>query len=88
MFHNGLAIIGDSRRDLLFIKKVMKSRLFWFYITKSSKHYGSEYFSLSKNYFKNFGVYNFSDNEKDYIIDEKEQEKINSLIELKYEITF
>jgi hypothetical protein len=48
LFYNGLALIAKNNRDLEFMKKIMSSRLFWFYVTKSSKPYGSGYYSLSR----------------------------------------
>lgn len=86
LFYNGLALIADSERELEFMKKIMSSRLFWFYIINSSKPYGSGYFSLSRNYIKNFGIYDFSEEEIDLIIAEDNQEKLNQFIESKYEI--
>jgi hypothetical protein len=86
LFYNGLALIGKSVRDLEFMKKIMSSRLFWFYITNSSKPYGSGYFSLSRNYIKNFGIYDFNEEEINLILTEENQEKLNQFIESKYEI--
>ncbi|MCT4598296.1 MAG: SAM-dependent methyltransferase [Vallitalea sp.] len=83
-FHNGLAIIGKNKKELEFLKKLLSSRLFWFYITNSSRMYGHDYFSLSKNYFKNFGVYDFSEKEIDYILNEKNRLKIDKFIEQLY----
>lgn len=62
----------------------MSSRLFWFYITNSSKPYGSGYYSLSRNYIKNFGIYNFTEDEIDWLTKEKDQEKLDNFIETKY----
>lgn len=84
LFYNGLAVISENEKELHFLKKLMSSRLFWTYIRFSSKPYGSGYYSLSRNYIKNFGVYNFDDKEKDYIIDTNEQKKIDNFIESKY----
>jgi len=86
LFYNGLALIADAERELEFMKRIMSSRLFWFYITNTSKPYGSGYFSLSRNYIKNFGIYDFSEDEIDFIIAEDNQERINQFIESKYEI--
>ena len=85
LFYNGLAVVGDNQRNLLLLKKLMSSRLFWFYITNSSKPYGSGYFSLSRNYLKNFGIYQFSEGEIDRLIamDDKEA---NDFIEEKYHV--
>lgn len=86
LFYNGIAVIGQNETDLCFLKKIMQSKLFWFYITNTSKPYGSGYFSLSRNYIKNFGVYPFSKEEYSNILNEKDMKKIDHLLEMKYEI--
>ncbi len=86
LFYNGLAVITDDERELHFLKKLMKSKLFWTYVKLSSKPYGSGYYSLSRNYIKNFGVYNFNQEEKDFIINTVEQNKVDNFIESKYGI--
>lgn len=86
LFYNGQAIIGKNNEELLFIKKIMESKLFWYYIKTSSKPYSSDYYSLNGNYIKNFGVYNFTEEEKTYIIKENNLKKLNSFIESKYGI--
>ncbi|HEJ8031171.1 TPA: HsdM family class I SAM-dependent methyltransferase [Serratia marcescens] len=86
MFYNGIAVIGCSLYELLFIQKIIRSRLFWYYITKTSKPYSSEYFSLTGNYINNFGVYQFSVDEMNYIISENNKEKLDEFIESKYDI--
>ncbi|HHH0660523.1 TPA: class I SAM-dependent DNA methyltransferase [Yersinia enterocolitica] len=87
MFYNGIAIIGHSLRELLLIQKIISSRLFWYYIKKTSKPYSSDYFSLNGNYINNFGIYQFSSHEIDYIIAENDNEKLDDFIESKYGIT-
>lgn len=84
LFYNGLAVVTENEKELHFLKKLMTSRLFWTYIELSSKPYGSGYYSLSRNYIKNFGVYNFNDKEKDFIINTNEQKEIDTFIESKY----
>lgn len=84
LFYNGLAVVTENEKELHFLKKLMTSRLFWTYIELSSKPYGSGYYSLSRNYIKNFGVYNFDDKEKDFIINTNEQKDIDTFIESKY----
>jgi hypothetical protein len=88
LFHNGLAIIGENEKELQFLQKLMSSRLFWFYIINTSKPYGSGYYSLSRNYIKNFGIFDFTENEIDYIISENNSEILNEFIESKYGVTF
>lgn len=86
LFVNGLAIIGNNKRELELLKKIMSSQLFWFYIINSSKPYGSGYYSLSRNYIKNFGIFDFSEEQKDYIINTPSQEEIDSFLLKIYDI--
>lgn len=84
MFYNGIAIVGHSLNELIFIQKIINTRLFWYYITNTSKPYSSDYFSLNGNYINNFGVYQFSADEINYIISEKDKNKLDVFIENKY----
>lgn len=86
LFHNGLALLSYDENELLVAKKIMQSRLFWFYIISTSKPYGSGYFSLSRNYLKSFGVYNFTEEQKRYLICECDQLKINKFLEKLYDV--
>lgn len=86
LFYNGLALVAQNQKDLEFMKKIMSSRIFWFYVTQTSKPYGSGYYSLSRTYIKNFGFYDFNEDEIDLIIKEDNQEWLNQFIESKYEI--
>lgn len=84
IFYNGIAIIEYSLNELTFIQKIINSRLFWHYITNTSKPYSSDYFSLNGNYINNFGVYQFPADEINYIISEKDKNKLDIFIENKY----
>lgn len=86
LFHNGLAVVTENERELFFLQKLMSSKIFWFYIKNTSKPYGSDYYSMSRNYIKNFGVYDFSEEEKTYIINEQNKNKLDSFFEKKYDI--
>lgn len=86
LFYNGLAVVTDNEGELLFLKKLLSSNIFWFYIKNSSKPYGSGYYSLSRNYIKNFGVYPFTQNDKDFIRNEDDMDVVNSFIESKYSL--
>lgn len=88
LFYNGQAIIGHSEQEMLVIKKIMESRLFWYYIMTTSKPYSSNYYSLNGNYIKNFGIYDFSQDEKKFLIEEQNKKKLDSFLEKKYDITF
>ena len=82
LFVNGLAIVGENERELQYLSKIMSSRLFWFYIVHSSKPYGSDYYSLSRNYIKNFGIYDFSENQIERLIELELQEEIDDYLEV------
>jgi adenine-specific DNA-methyltransferase len=86
LFVNGLAIVGENERELQYVSKIMSSRLFWFYIVNSSKPYGSGYYSLSRNYIKNFGIYDFSEDQINQLLILTSQEEIDEYLEGLYEI--
>lgn len=86
LFYNGQAIIGHSEEEMLLVKKILESRLFWFYIKTTSKPYSSNYYSLNGNYINNFGIPNFTKNDVDFILNESSQQVINEFIENYYGI--
>ncbi len=86
LFYNGQAVIGHTEDEMLFIKKIMESRLFWYYIKTTSKPYSSEYYSLNGNYIKNFGVCQLSDSEMDFVLNENNKNILDVFFEEKYEI--
>ena len=86
LFYNGLAVVEEEVKELLFLQKLLSTNLFWFYIENSSKPYGSGYFSLSRNYIKNFGVIEFTEEEKDFIINLKIKGELDQFVEGKYNI--
>lgn len=84
LFYNGIAVIGNTKRELQILKKLMSSRLFWFYIKHTSKPYSSQYYSLSKNYIKNIGIADFSREEENRLLSETDEVLLNAFIEKKY----
>ena len=88
LFYNGLALLAQSRNELLVIKKIMESRLFWFYIQNSSKPYTSGYFSFSSNYIRNFGICNLDKDEIKFVINEQDKVVLDNFFETKYGIEF
>ncbi|MDW3191279.1 MAG: N-6 DNA methylase [Cytophagales bacterium] len=87
LFVNGLAIVGENKRELEYLSKIMSSRLFWFYIVNSSKPYGSGYYSLSSNYIKNFGIFDFSDEQIEQLIELRGKKEIDDYLEQLYGVT-
>ncbi len=88
LFYNGYAIVSDSEADLRFIQKILISDLFWYYIKHISKPYSGDYFSLAKNYIKNFGIPEFTNEEKKKLMRLKRKSSINNFLQEKYKIVF
>lgn len=86
LFYNGYAIISDSERELKLIQKILKSSLFWFYIKNTSKPYEGNFFALSKNYIKNFGICDLTPKEEEYLLSETNERKLDSFIWSKYQL--
>lgn len=87
LFYNGLAVVGSSIKKMMILKKVLESSVFWYYIESTSKPYSSNYYSLNGNYIRNFGICNLSEEEKEFILKEKDQEVLNKFFEKKYDIS-
>lgn len=85
-FYNGLALIGESLKVIEFARLIMQTRLFWFYISSTSKPYSAGYYSLNGNYIRNFGIYGFSEDEVDYLLSEEDFDKVNNYFEYKYDV--
>jgi hypothetical protein len=85
-YYNGQAIIDNSIKKLKLIKKIIESRLFWYYITSTSKPYSSNYYSLNGNYVKNFGICELSKEEELFLISEQNKKTIDEFLEKKYGI--
>lgn len=71
LFYNGISIISESIDDLLVIKKILESDIFYKYISHTTKDYSSGYISLSRNYIKNFGIINLNKEQIDFILSTK-----------------
>ncbi|MGD9716049.1 MAG: class I SAM-dependent DNA methyltransferase [Sulfuricurvum sp.] len=84
LFYNGIAVIADDKNELDLLKKIMESDVFWFYVESTSKNYSSGYYSLSRNYIKNFGIFPFSEEEKQYLLNEVDSRVTNRFICKKY----
>lgn len=86
LFYNGQAIVGHSTEQMQLIKKILESRLFWYYIKTTSKPYSSEYYSLNGTYIKNFGIPDFTESDIDFLINESNKNIINIFLEDYYGI--
>ncbi|AKD54942.1 hypothetical protein SD10_08540 [Spirosoma radiotolerans] len=76
LFYNGLAIVSENLEDLILIKKILESEIFFKYIRSTTKDYASGYISLSRNYLKNFGIYQFSTAEKRRFLEAEDSNEV------------
>ena len=85
-FNNGMSALSNNLEDLEILQKIFMSDIFWFYIKSVSKYYSSNYYSLGRNYIKNFGIYNFTDKEKSFLINSSDKKLINKFLNKKYDV--
>jgi len=86
LFYNGYAVISDNLFELQVLQKILMSKIFWFYIKNTSKPYSGKFFSLAKNYVKNFGVCDLTDMEKVFLLEMNDANVIDAFLINKYEI--
>lgn len=86
MFYNGQAVIGHSDEEMILVKKIMESKLFWYYIQTTSKPYSSNYYSLNGSYINNFGICELNDDELSFVLKEQDKEVLDNFFEMKYQV--
>jgi adenine-specific DNA-methyltransferase len=86
LFYNGYAILSNSIEELHILQKILMSKIFWFYIQNTSKPYAGNYFSVAKNYIKNFGICALNTQEKRIILELQKKEEIDHFLMNKYDI--
>ena len=64
LIYCGYAFYDDSSDNLLVLKKILESNIFYYYIKHTSKPYSTGYYSYAKNYLKSFGICQLTNNEK------------------------
>jgi methylase of polypeptide subunit release factors len=84
LFYNGYAILSNDNEKLLVLQKILMSKVFWFYIEHTSKPYAGNYFSVAKNYIKNFGICDLTEIEKQTLLRMNNKEEIDSFLLPKY----
>lgn len=82
LYNGGIGIFYKGSLELL--QKILKSKVFWYYILKTSKEYKSNFRAVANNFIENFGIPNFTQDEKDFLIKEKSQEKIDNFLIKRY----
>lgn len=87
LIYCGYAIYNDSEKELLFLKRVLESSVFDYYMKNTSKPYSTGYYSYAKNYVKSFGIYPFSDEQKRLLLSMKTKVEIDDYIKKVYKVT-
>lgn len=86
MIYCGYAIYNESETELLFLKKVLESSVFDYYMKNTSKPYSTGYYSYAKNYVKSFGIYPFTEEQKQHILSLRTKEEVDECIRTIYQI--
>ena len=86
MIYCGYAIYNESETELLFLKNVLESSVFDYYMKNTSKPYSTGYYSYAKNYVKSFGIYPFTEEQKQHILSLRSKEEVNEYIRSVYKI--
>ena len=86
MVYCGYAIYNESETELLFLKKILESSVFDYYLKNTSKPYSTGYYSYAKNYVKSFGIYPFSDEQKNHLLSLQTKDEIDNYIKEIYGI--
>lgn len=86
-FYNGYAIVSDSENELKVLQKILKSKIFWFYVVHTSKPYSNGYYSLAINYIKNFGIPYLTVDEKNELLSEEDPTVIDLILSKKYGVS-
>lgn len=86
LIYCGYAIYNDSETELLFLKRVLESSVFDYYMKNTSKPYSTGYYSYAKNYVKSFGVYPFSEAQKQYIISLNTKNEVDEYVKRMYDV--
>ena len=86
MIYCGYAIYNESEIELLFLKRVLESSVFDYYMKHTSKPYSTGYYSYAKNYVRSFGIYPFSEQQKQYLLSLKTKTEVNEYLSKLYGI--
>ena len=84
MIYCGYAIYNESETELLFLKRVLESSVFDYYMKHTSKPYSTGYYSYAKNYVKSFGMYPFSEEQKKHLLSLKSKTEVDNYVKAVY----
>ena len=84
MIYCGYAIYSESETELLFLKRILESSVFDYYMRHTSKPYSTGYFSYAKNYVKSFGIYPFSEEQKQHLLSLTSKAEVDNYVKKVY----
>ena len=80
LIYNGMVFVSEEPEPLQILQKVLESNLFWNYVITNSKPYASGYYSLNGVNIKHFGIPNFTEKEKQYLIRLQDKDTIEEYL--------
>lgn len=86
LFYCGYALFSDDTEELALLKKILYSKVFWYYVVNTSKPYANGYMSFAKNYLKEFSLPTFTDEQVEILLNERNQSVIDNLLQEIYEV--
>lgn len=86
LFYCGYALFSDKHEELELLKKILYSKVFWYYVVNTSKPYSNGYMSFAKNYLKDFSLPHFTDEQVEVLLKERNQSVIDKLLQEIYEV--
>lgn len=86
MIYCGYAIFNESAEELKILKRILESKVFDYYMQNTSKPYSSGYLSYAKNYVKNFGICELTENDRYFLSNGATKEEVDDFLIEKYKI--
>ena len=87
LYNNGYSINCKDGEEQ-WIQKVLNSKIMKYYIDHTSYPISGGYMCYQKKYIQDFSIPNFTKEEKDYLIAEKNKEGIDEFLQKKYNLVF
>jgi len=86
LFYAGYAIFSENDKELFLLKKILQSKVFWYYIENTSKPYAGNFFALAKNYVKDFSICKLNEKDEKFLLETDNKIEIDNFLSSKYEL--
>ena len=84
----GYALFFTDDMEMTLIKRLIESKVFWYYIKNTSKPYSKGYMALAKNYIKDFGVPDMTDSQKRLLLETEQGDEREKMIADLYRVPY